>query len=168
MANEKHGVVRTDLMSGTDVRSDLVSLKYMDGTNYADIDNGSIVEIGEFLDGERELYAAKDMTATSDIKNLVLVASPEVMYDERLDDLADFYNEAGTAARGYRLREAGNIFSVTIEALDGLSTPVVGNYVDKQAGNKALVVAASGANTFGRIAHIEKVGTRTYYAIRLI
>lgn len=168
---KQHSVVRTDLMSGTDQRADMVSLKYMVGTTPTEIDNGSIVVLGNLAAGESGVFEAKDMAVDSAIENMVLVATPEVMYDERLDDLADFYNEAGSVSRGYRLR-SGSIFSVTKEALAGLATPVVGNFVDRQVGNKGRVINTQSAATFGKIIAVETVGTRlfgrTYYAIQVL
>lgn len=80
MAN-KYAVVRTDLMSGTDVRSGLVSLKYMGaaGSTPTAIQNGSVVLLDGLLDSEREIYKAKDIvTGSETLKEIVLVDSPEV------------------------------------------------------------------------------------------
>ena len=51
----KYGVVRTDNMFGTDVRAGLVSVRYMgaDGSTAAEIENGSVVKLGELVAGER-------------------------------------------------------------------------------------------------------------------
>ena len=55
----KHGVVRTDKLMGTDVRSMLVSLNYIvvdnDTETETAIDNGSIVKLGDLVEGEREI-----------------------------------------------------------------------------------------------------------------
>lgn len=168
MANVKHGVVRTDKMTGTDVRSELVSLRYSANNAFADIDNGNVVVLGALETGKREVYTAAAPTANADFKAVALVASPEVMYDERLRNLEDFYNEAGTIARGYRLHDH-DIFSVTIDALDGKTTPEVGDVVELKAGTKLNVAASltSGSTKIGKIIDINIVGKKTYYAIEV-
>ena len=44
-----YGVVRTDRMYGTDVGAGLVSVKYMgsDGSTATEIQNGSVVKLGD-------------------------------------------------------------------------------------------------------------------------
>lgn len=161
---EKHSVVRTDLMWGTDVRAGLVSVKYMgaEGSTPTAIDNGHVLKVEELLDGEREIYKGVDVVAEDTINNIVLIATPEVMYDERLYNLDDFYNEAGKACRGYRLH-SGDIFSVTEDALDG--SPAVKSKVTLKAGTK-LEVAGSGTE-IGVIIDKNIVGRYTYYAIKV-
>lgn len=57
MAN--HGVFRSDLMSGTDVAADLVSVKYMGaGSTETAIDNGCVVKLDGLMTGEREFGRA--------------------------------------------------------------------------------------------------------------
>lgn len=171
MAN--HGIVRTDLMYGTDVREGLVSVKYMgdDGSTPTAIDNGNVLSATALQTGEREIYVGAAVAANTAIKDVVLIASPEVMYDERLRNLEDFYNEAGKACRGYRLH-SGDIFSVTKDALAGASTPAVGDVVELAAGTKLSVVAAatgatSGSTVVGKILAIDIVGRYTYYAVKV-
>ena len=165
MAN-KYAVVRTDNMYGTDVRAGLVSLKYMgaSGDTPTEIQNGSVVLLDGLLEGERELFKAKDVTGSEALKDVVLVATPEMMYDERKRNLEEFVNEAGRAARGYRLHN-GDIFSVTEEALDG--TRAVGNIVELKAGTKLNSAAAATASmtTVGKIIAIDTAGRYKYYVI---
>lgn len=171
MAN--HGIVRTDLMYGTDVREGLVSVKYMgdNGSTPTAIDNGNVLSVTALQTGEREIYVGAAVAANTAINDVVLIASPEVMYDERLRNLEDFYNEAGKACRGYRLH-SGDIFSVTKDALAGASTPAVGDVVELAAGTKLSVVAAatgatSGSTVVGKILAIDIVGRYTYYAVKV-
>lgn len=168
MAETKHAIVRTDLMSGTDVRSGLVSLKYMgaSGDTATDIDNGHVVLLDGLQDSEREIYGAKDPTGSEAMRGIALVCSPEVMYDERERELEDFYNVAGRAARGYRLHD-GDIFSVTEEALDG--TRALNDTVELQAGTKlnSAASATGGMTSIGKIIAIDKVGRYTYYVIKV-
>lgn len=172
----KHGVVRTDKLMGTDVRSMLVSLNYVvtdnEVTTETEIDNGNVVKLGDLKEGEREIYIASTPAATDALADIVLVASPEVMYDERLKDLADYYNEAGKNVRGYRLH-SGDIFSLTAEALEGTTgesgTLAVGSVVELQAKTmlKAVASGTSGSTAIGKIIAIDVVGPYTYYVIQV-
>lgn len=166
----KYGVVRTDNMYGTDVRAGLVSVKYMgaDGKTATEIENGNVVKIGALMDGEREIFVGGNIAATDAVADIVLIASPEVMYDERKRNLDEFINEAGKACRGYRLH-TGDIFSVTKEALAGATAPAVGNVVELAAGTKLNVAATatSGSTVVGKIIAIDIVGRYTYYAIKV-
>ena len=166
----KYGVVRTDNMYGTDVRAGLVSVKYMgaDGNTATEIENGNVVKIGALMDGEREIFVGGDVAVADVITDIALIASPEVMYDERKRNLDEFINEAGKACRGYRLH-TGDIFSVTKEALAGAAAPAVGNIVELAAGTKLSVAATatSGSTVVGKIIAIDIVGRYTYYAIKV-
>jgi hypothetical protein len=163
-----YAVVRTDNMFGTDVRAGLVSIKYMgaNGTTPTAIQNGNVLKVGALMSGEREIFVGAAPAANDDLKDIVLVATPEVMYDERKRNLDEFINEAGRACRGYRLHK-GDIFSVTKDALDGVATPAVGNAVELKAGTKLNVAASatSGSTQVGKIIAIDVVGRYTYYVI---
>lgn len=166
-----YAVVRTDKMIGTDVRSELVSVRYQPSNVKTAIENGNVVKLGALETGSREIYKGVTPAANDDITAIVLIASPEVMYDERKRNLDDFINEAGTIARGYRLHKH-DIFSVTKEALDGAETPAVGDVVELKAGTKLNVKAAatgatSGSTVVGTIIDKNVVGRYTYFAIEV-
>ena len=164
----KYAVVRTDNMYGVDVRAALVSVKYMgeDGSTPTAIENGNVLKIGALIDGEREIYVGGAVAADDKINDVVLVASPEVMYDERKKNLDEYINDAGRACRGYHIH-SGDIFSVTKEALAGVAAPAVGNVVELAAGTKLNVVTkATGATVVGTIIAVDVVGRYTYYAIK--
>lgn len=163
-----HAVVRTDNLAGTDVRSQLVSVKYMgtEGSTPTAIDNGNVVLLDKLAEGEREVYVGKDVEAASKITDVVLVASPEVLYDERTQALSDFYNEAGSIARGYHIH-SGDTFSVTEEALSG--TKAVNDVVELAAGTKLNTAASAteSSTVVGRIIAKETAGIYTYYVIKV-
>lgn len=168
MAKVKHAVVRTDNLYGTDVRAALVSIKYIVEDTPTEIDNGNVLKVGMLMDGEREIYEGSDVAADDEIKDVVLLANPEVMYDDRLNSLDDYYNEANKPVRGYRFHN-GQIFSVTKEALDGKEEPAVGDIVELAAGTKLNVAASAteGSTQVGTIIAVDVVGKFTYYAIRV-
>lgn len=171
-----YAVVRTDNMFGTDVRAGLVSIKYMgaNGTTPTAIQNGNVLKVGALeshgtapnVTYEREIFVGAAPAANDDLKDIVLVATPEVMYDEHKHNLDEFINEAGRACRGYRLHK-GDIFSVTKDALDGVAAPAIGNAVELKAGTKLNVAASatSGSTQVGKIIAIDVVGRYTYYVI---
>jgi hypothetical protein len=166
----QYGVVRTDRMFGTDNRAGLVSVKYMGaGTTATAIENGNVVKLDGMISPEtnvyeREIFKGVTPAAGDALEDLVLIASPEVLYDERKKDLAEFRNEAGDICRGYRFH-SGDIFSVTADALDG--TAEYGSAIEVQAGTKlkAAASATSGSTQVGTCIGVETVGKYTYYAI---
>ncbi len=164
-----YGIVRTDNMYGTDVRAALVSVKYMgeDGNTPTAIENGNVLKISALIEGEREVYVGGAVAADDNINDVVLIASPEVMYDERKRNLDEYINDAGKICRGYHIH-SGDIFSVTKDALEGVATPAVGNIVELAAGTKLNVAASatSGATVVGKIIAVDIVGRYTYYAIK--
>ena len=169
MANDvKHAVVRTDNMLGTDARSQLVSIRYMgtNGKTPTEIDNGNVLKVGALIDGEREVFTGEVPAANTVLSDVVLVASVEVMYDERKKNLDEYVNDAGKDCRGYRLH-SGDIFSVTAEALTG--TPDVNNVVELAAGTKlnAAKTATSGSTKVGKIIAKEVAGRYTYFVIKV-
>lgn len=163
-----HAVVRTDLLAGTDVRSELASVRYQPSDTMTDIDNGNVVKLGDLETGSRTVYKGLTPAADDEMRDIVLIASPEKIYDERIHNLDAFYNEAGTIARGYRLHTA-DIFSVTKDALDGKSSPEVGDVVELKAGTKLNVAASAtnGSTVIGKIIDINVVGRYTYFVIEV-
>jgi len=166
-------VVRTDLMSGVKQPADMVSLRFYNGSNEpAAVENGVIAKItnleshtvGTATTYEREIWKAVAATSTDDLADCVLIASPEVMYDEHKHGLDEFINEAGEAARGYRLRDR-NMFSLTAEGF--VVVPAVGDSVYVGAGGKLTKTQPSSASVFGKCVHIEDVGAKKFYAIQI-
>ena len=168
-------VVRTDLMSGVKQPADMVSLRFYDGNgDLAEVENGVIAKITALEDHttgsgasavttyEREIWKATAASSSDDLADCVLIDTPEVMYDERKRSLDEFINEAGVAARGYRLRDR-NMFSLTAEGFVGGTAPALGGAVGVGTGGK---LDASGSG-FGTCVHIEDVGSKKFYAIQI-
>lgn len=159
----KYCVIRTDLMSGTKQPADLVSLRFYgaDG-NPAEVENGVIVELKGYEDGQREVMKAVAATASSDLNDCAVVAGVEVMYDERKKNLDEYINEAGKAVRGY-IPRSRNLFAVTKEGFVNGNVPTVGAKVAVGADGKL----ESGKAGFGECVHIETAGRYTYYTIEI-
>ena len=156
-------VIRTDLMSGTKQPADLVSLRFYDASGeVAEVENGIIVKLEGYEDGEREVMKAVAATAGADLNECAIVAGVEVMYDERKKNLDEFINEAGKATRGYILFSR-NIFSVTAEGFVGGTVPKKGDKVGIGAGGK---IDAAGTG-LGECVDVEVAGRYTYYAIKI-
>ncbi|MBQ7999762.1 MAG: hypothetical protein IJ298_00915 [Ruminococcus sp.] len=160
-----NAVVRTDKMFATDNRAGLVSVRYQPSDTMTAIDNGNVVKIGALEEGSREVYKGVTPAANDAIKDIVLIASPEVMYDERKRNLDEFQNAEGAIARGYHLH-TNDIFSVTKEALTG-DEPAVGKVVELAAGTKLNVTASATGTVVGTIIDINVVGRYTYYVIQV-
>jgi hypothetical protein len=174
-----YAIVRTDKMFGTDDRNGMVSARYVVDTTETAIENGNVVRLdGLFRYGagttaspytyEREIYKAVAPAANSALKDIVLVATPEVVKGDGKKGLENFRNEAGDAIRGYHL-VTNDIFSVTKDALDGAATPAIGNLVELKAGTKLNVVASAtgGSTQVGKIIAINVVGGKTFYVIQV-
>lgn len=160
-----NAVVRTDKMFATDNRAGLVSVRYQPSDTMTAIDNGNVVKIGALEEGSREVYKGVTPATNDAIKDIVLIASPEVMYDERKRNLDEFQNAEGAIARGYHLH-TNDIFSVTKEALTG-DEPAVGKVVELAAGTKLNVTASATGTVVGTIIDINVVGRYTYYVIQV-
>lgn len=156
-------VIRTDLMSGTKQPADLVSVRFYDADGKpAEVENGVIVELKGYDEGEREVMKAVAATSGSDLNDCAVVAGVEVMYDERKKNLDEFINEANKPVRGYILRSR-NLFSVTKDGFVGGVVPTENAEVGVGEGGK-LDAAGTG---FGKCVDIEVVGRYTYYTIQI-
>lgn len=156
-------VIRTDLMSGTNQPADLVSFRFYDGEgNQAEVENGVIVELQGYEDGEREVMKAVAATSGSDLNNCAIVAGVEVMYDERKKNLDEYINEAGKPVRGY-IPRSRNVFSVTKEGFVDGTVPTKGAKVGIGADGK---IDAAGTG-LGECVDIDVAGRYTYYAIKI-
>lgn len=163
MADNKYCVIRTDLMSGTKQPADLVSLRFYgaDG-KVAEVENGVIVKLQGYEDGQREVMKAVAATSSDNLNDCAIVAGVEIMYDERKKNLDEYINEAGKAVRGY-IPRSRNIFSVTKEGFVGGTVPAKGGKVGIGADGKI----DAGGTGLGECVHIETVGRYTYYAIKI-
>lgn len=156
-------VFRSDLMHGTDSGVDLVSVRVYDASDEPiAVENGAIVELKEYEDGEREVWKGVLATASSKLSDCVVIGSEEVFYDERKKNLDEFINDAGSICRGYILRSR-NMFSVTKEGFVGGTAPAKGDAVGIGADGK---INASGSG-LGTTQAVEAAGRYTYYVIRI-
>ena len=157
----KHAVIRTDLMAGTVNGAYLKSVRFEDEVDY--IDNGAIFAVKQYCEGEREMWKGELVTAEDTLGDLVVIATPEIMYDERLRNLTDFYNEAGEEMRGYDLI---GIFSVSKEGFEEGKEPAVGDEVFAVAGS--MKMANAGDIKIGKVVAIEPVNSLEYYVIKCL
>jgi len=166
MANTIHTVMNIDDMSGTKDQSLLVSLKYFDENDEpAEIDNGSIVEVGDYLDGSREVRKATAPTASTPISKLAVIANPEVIYDEsRQYGLEEYVNAADKVVRGYKLH-SNDGYSVTKEGFNGV--PSKGKYVVVGDTTKYEIADSATGTVIGKIDDVWTLGRYTFYYIQV-
>ena len=135
-----------------------------------EIENGHVVKLGQLMEGEREVYEGSAPAKGDALGDLCLIATPELMYDERKHDLKDFINEAGKICRGYRFHHA-DTFSLTADAFEtSLSEIAVGNIIELQDGEVKMKVVASATastTTVGKIIAIEQAGSYLFYVIQV-
>lgn len=127
----------------------------------ANVDNGSICNLGDLVIGETELRAlATPATATLATEEVILIASPEINY-ETGKGLKDFTNVANKPMRGYHLTK-GDIVTITYAGITCLANdiPVKGNHVIQADGSLKLTESAAiGATSFaGRIIDLTTLG----------
>lgn len=147
-----YACVRTDNMSGTVEGKNLVSLKYN-----GEIENGSVVAVGDYVDGEREVRIATAPAKDAKVRDLALIATPEVIKDKTYHSIANFINEEGSICRGYRLT-SGDIFSVTKEAFASgasLKQGSIVELVDNEVKLNAVDSATDSTTAVGKIVLVE-------------
>lgn len=161
-----YAIVNLDRMSGTEDSSQLLSVKFYDGNNdEAAIENASIVKIGGLLDGEREVRKATTPAGTETLKEIALIANPEVIYDESVrHGLEDYINVAGQVVRAYRFHQNDG-FSATAEAFD--TTPAKGKYIVLQAGTKMKVSSTATGTVIGTVDEVFTQGADTFYYVQV-
>lgn len=124
----------------------------------ADTDNGSIVAVGEHVEGQvfkAEAYAAG--------KKPYLVLTPPLAYNGRRgwSDEKYFYNAKGDIARAYELY-VGDIYTVSANAFTG--EPAVGKFVDATH----AVADTAGDNYAGEIIEEVIYTNSVSYRVRVI
>jgi hypothetical protein len=160
---EKYTVIRTDNLSGTDQRADLLSVRVYDesGKPIA-VENGTIVKVGDLEDGEREIYKATVAAAGDNLDECAILAGVEVEYDETKRNLDQYINKPGKPIRAYIPRNR-NFFSVTAEGFVGGTAPAK----DAEVGIGANGKLDASATGFGVCRAIEIAGRYTYYVIQI-
>ena len=124
----------------------------------ADTDNGSIVAIGEHVEGQ--LFKAKAYAAGD---KPYLVLTPPLAYNGKRgqSDEKYFYNAKGEVARAYELY-VGDIYTISADGFTG--TPEVGKFVDATH----TVSAEAGANYAGEIIEEVTYTNSVSYRVRVI
>ncbi|HXW03434.1 MAG TPA: hypothetical protein VD651_04145, partial [Nitrosarchaeum sp.] len=127
--------------------------------------NGYCVQLGSLVAGEGELY---NITAPTDVvaNEILLHATPEVMYDPRQGSLEDFYVEIGEECRLYHMT-VGDIITLTEDLFT--VAPTVGTLVSPQVGSYLWGTAVAGASLQGTVIEATSLGfdNRPAYAIRI-
>lgn len=143
-----YAVVKREAMASENVANLRKSFKYLPSGVATAVQNGNVVKATSVISGERELLEGSTPLVNTELKDILLVTTPEVMADERKKNLDEFINEAGAIATGDRLI-SGDIFTVTADAFTAAATVVVGDVVELAASTKLKVVAAATGLTSG-------------------
>jgi len=169
-------VVRTDNLAGIVDGSKLVSVRYYVNTTETAIENGTVVKLDSLIEGTRgagsHVWKAVAPTAGDTITGtnykLVLVASPEYLYESNYAGLDEYENAAGKDCLGYVL-QPGDTFSVTVDAFAGATAPTTTNkYITVTAGTAKLTAASSNSNAIAEYLETETEGGYTYYVLRAV
>lgn len=137
----KHAVCGTTKLSATKYGRHIFNIKIE-----ADLDNGSIVAMGDLVAGTLDTYVAKASTGFAGIVegkaangnfyvrvtepgDAILLHNPELIYENyttAMQHASNFYNAAGDIVRGYQL-EVGDVFELSVEGF--VAEPAIGNTV---------------------------------------
>ena len=90
------------------------------GTEEVSVPNGVFVTLGGLAGIGREVKKA--VLAEDATEDVLLVASPEVMYETGAD-ISEFINEAGEVARAFRLAD-GDVISLTEDLINGVTDKI--------------------------------------------
>lgn len=133
-----HVVVKIGKMASTNVDSYVVSVQ-----NTVDMDNGSMVVLGDRIPGQPEIYACSAPTDVA-TQEVLLVESPVLVevngFRLDIDDPTLFYNPANRPARARKLK-VGDRFTITANGFS--AAPTVGQYALPANGSYLLAPAAS-------------------------
>lgn len=148
----KHAVCGLTKLSATKYGKHIFNIKIE-----ADLDNGSIVAMGDLVAGTLDTYVAKDSTGFSgvvdgkaangnyyvrvvDPGDALLLHNPELIYEEyttAMQHASNFFNAKGDIVRGFQL-EVGDVFELSAEGF--VAEPTVGATVTVDS-TKKLVAA---------------------------
>ena len=161
-----YGVVNTCKMSGSKDPAFLVNVRYSPSAVDTVIENGNVVLLGALDTSERDVYVGAIPARDSDRSMVALVASPELMADERKHNLNEFINPVSVPVRGYMF-VSGNEFSLTADCFTNntSTTLAIGHILELVAGIKMSAVTSltSGSTKIGTIIGIEG----DYYVVRV-
>jgi len=128
--------------------------------------NGYFVELGGLVAGERETY---DITAPAEVltTEVLLHATPEVMYDPRQSALEDFFVEVGAECRLYHLN-VGDIITLTEDLF--VASPSVGDIVSPQVAGLKLGAVVVGARLTFEVIEATQLGFNRVpaFALRVV
>jgi len=168
-------VVRTDNLAGIVDGSKLVSVRYYVSTTETAIENGTIVLLDSLIEGTRgagshvwkAVAPASDSTIDGSNHKLVLVASPEYLYESNYAGLDEYQNEAGKDCLGYVLQH-GDTFAVTVDAFASATAPTSTNkYIHPTASTAKITANSTSSGAIGEFLEAETEGGYTYYVIRM-
>lgn len=169
-------VVRTDNLAGIVDGSKLVSVRYYVSTTETAIENGTVVKLDSLIEGTRGAGShvwkavaptANDTIASTNYK-LVLVASPEYLYESNYAGLDEYENEAGKDCLGYVL-QPGDTFAVTVDAFASATAPTATNkYILATASTAKLTASSTATYAIAEYLETETEGGYTYYVLRAV
>ena len=140
--NKKMSIVWRDKVLSS-YNGNIESVLIHDAKGEVSVPNGVFVTLDGLAGIGREVKKA--VLAEDATKDVLLVASPEVMYETGAD-IGEFINEAGEVARAFRLAD-GDVISLTVDLLAEGAEPEVGDTFVVGAGGK-LVEGAEGVVKF--------------------
>jgi hypothetical protein len=118
-----------------------------------DLENGAITTIGGLVAGKREVVQGATPTDVS-LEEVLLVASPEIVYEAEKHNILDFVNKAGKPFRAYHFA-VGDTVTITDNMITG--TSVKDQYLITENGSYNLKASATQGTTRFVAKVLEKV-----------
>src|SRR5699024_8824533 len=129
--NKKMSIVWRDKVLSS-YNGNIESVLIHDAEGEVSVPNGVFVTLDGLAGIGREVKKA--VLAEDATEDVLLVASPEVMYETGAD-IGEFINEAGEVARAFRLAD-GDVISLTVDLLADGAEPAVGDVFGVGTGGK--------------------------------
>lgn len=157
-----HGVVHTSKVKATRI-GHIYSV-----VSTEDVDNGSVGYVGELKAGEREVRTLlKPATALLGETEVVIIATPELIYDETKmasGALGNFYNEKDVAMVAVPLTK-GDEAEVSANMIQAIGAkPVAGNFLAPVDGSFKLKEVATKPTSgwYAKIEYVYPSGVATF------
>lgn len=156
-------IVRKDkLLAGYNGNLESVKIHNKTGSQVSST-NGVFVKVEGLMAGEREVKKATLASVLDVASDVYLIHNSEVMNDERLYKLEDFYIKAGKVARAYRLFD-GDIITLTADLF--FAEPSVGDKLVVHTDGKLGVDADSLATAKVIFEVIEDSGNELHHTMK--
>lgn len=159
-----YAVIDTSNVSATRDGSKLKNIRFVEksGDNLVEtsVENATLVVLDKLVPGQHDLFYATAPTSTSKVKDILIIETPELIYDEStFHPLSDFINLKGSNSVAFK-PESGDQILVSAESF--ATTPdeatIKTKFIDiSTSGKLAIAAAVTAGTTLGYVTDIVTV-----------